>query len=125
MCDIKWQWAEVLSQAIVAMTIQRGAVTVPQTIYGRKVKEIGRALPMRLYVFIVTGIFWVCFISVSFFSFSLSDAWVDVGAGFHFCRLAEKGKSEFESQQDEREVTCFPVWSLVSRNSPTFTFITQ
>lgn len=61
MCDVKWQWAAVLSQAVVAMDIQRGAVgarvTVPQTIYGRKVKEISRALLMRLYVFIVNGFF--------------------------------------------------------------------
>lgn len=73
MCDVKWQWAAVLSQGVVAMEIQRGAVgariTVPQTIYGRKVKEIGRALPMRLYVCIAAGIFWVCFISVSFLLF--------------------------------------------------------
>lgn len=114
MCDVKWQWAAVLSQAVVTMDIQRGALgattTVPQTIYGRKVKEIGRALPMRLYVFIVTGIFWVCFISVSFLFF-LSDAWVGVGAGFHFCRWAKKGKFKFESLHDESGVTCFPLWS--------------
>lgn len=69
MCDVKWQWTAVLSQAVVAMETQRGAVgakiTVSQTIYGRKVKEIGRALSMRLYVFIVAGTFGVCFISVS------------------------------------------------------------
>lgn len=77
-----------------------------------------------MYLLLLEFFGFVSFLSL-FFLFFLSDAWVDVGAGFHFCRLAEKGKSEFESQQDEREVTCFPVWSLVSRNSPTFTFITQ
>lgn len=128
---MKWQWAVVLSQAMVTMDIQRGAVgariTVPQAIYGRKVKEISRALPMRLYVFIVTGIFWVCFISDSFLSFFFFF-WVmrGWGRGQAFISVGglKKGNSNLSHCMMKAE-SHVSLCGLVSRNAPAFTFIAQ
>lgn len=123
MCDVKWQWAAVLSQAVVAMEIQRGAVALLGKLFLKPFMEEkwkrSAGLSLWGYMYLLSLDFWgfVSFLFLFFFFFFWVMG-VGSGAGFHFCRWANKGKSEFESLQGEREDTCFPVWSPVRGNAP-------